>query len=350
MKEVQDIATGNVELEDIFKDETVMTDSTNEKYLGDVFSSNGSNAKNIEARQTKGKGIVSQIMSILEDVCFGHFQFEVAAILRISLIINGILTNAEAWYDIKKTELETLEKIDESLLRQILEAPCSTPKEMLYLEMGLLPIRFIIMSRRMNFLHSILNEKQESLIYRFFRAQVDNPVKNDWAETVLQDLEVLGLPKFEEIQQMKQTVFQNLVKSSIAKEAFKYLLKKKNGDTETRGHSKVAHIEYKRLEMQNFLRPNGVSIQDAKFIFLVRTRMLDIKANFQNSHANMLCIACKEEDETQEHLLQCKVLSDENTVVEELPEYGNLFGENLEKQITVAQILNTNFKKRKSFK
>ena len=64
----------------------------------------------------------------------------------------------------------------------------------------------------------------------------------------------------------------------------------------------------------------------------------------------MLCIACREEDETQEHLLQCKVLSDENTVVEELPEYGNLFGENLEKQITVAQILNTNFKKRKSFK
>ena len=61
VKEVQDIETGKVELEDIFKDEIAMTDSTNEKYLGDIFSSNGNNAKNIEARQNKGKGIVSQV-------------------------------------------------------------------------------------------------------------------------------------------------------------------------------------------------------------------------------------------------------------------------------------------------
>ena len=73
VKEVQDIETGKVELEDIFKDEIAMTDSTNEKYLRDIISSNGSNAKNIEARQNKGKGIVSQIITILEDICFGNF-------------------------------------------------------------------------------------------------------------------------------------------------------------------------------------------------------------------------------------------------------------------------------------
>ena len=96
--EVLDIETGKEEL-DIFKDEIAMTDSTNEKYLGDITSSNGSNAKNIEARQNKGKGMVSQVLTILEDICFGNFQFEVAVILRNSLLINGILTNAEAWYE-----------------------------------------------------------------------------------------------------------------------------------------------------------------------------------------------------------------------------------------------------------
>lgn len=315
-----------------------------------IISSNGSNAKNIEARQNKGKGIVSQVMTILEDICFGNFQFEVAVILRNSLLINGILTNAEAWYDIKKNELETLEKVDESLLRQVLEAPSSTPKEMLYLEMGLLPIRFIIMSRRLNFLHCILNENKDSLIYRFFKAQADNPVKNDWSETIKQDLESLGLPNCEEIQKMKQSFFHNLVKAAVEKEAFSYLLKKKNGDAETRGHSKVAHIKYRRLEIQDYLRPNRISIQEAKFIFLVRTRMLDIKANFQNAHADMLCVACTDNDETQEHLLQCKVLGDDDMVVEEVPEYLDLFGENLQQKIIVAQILNTNFNRRKSFK
>ena len=139
-------------------------------------------------------------MAILDDICFGKFQFEFVVILRNSLLINGILTNAEAWYDIKKADLETLEKVDESLLRQVLEAPCSTPKEMLHLEMGLLPIRFIIMRRRLNFLHCILNENSESLIYRFFKARLENPVKNDWAVTVREDLEHLNLPSIDEIQ------------------------------------------------------------------------------------------------------------------------------------------------------
>ena len=78
--------------------------------------------------------------------------------------------------------------------------------------------------------------------------------------------------------------------------------------------------------------------------------MLDIKANFQNTHANMLCIACKDTDETQEHLLLCKVVGDDNMVVEEVPEYLNLFGENLQQKIIVPKILNTNFNRRKSFK
>ena len=144
--------------------------------------------------------------------------------------------------------------------------------------------------------------------------------------------------------------FHNQVKAAVEKEAFSYLLKKKNGDANTRGHSKVAHIEYKRLEIQDYLKPNRISNQEAKFIFLVRTRMLDVKTNFQNSHDNMLCIACKDTDETQEHLMQCKVLGDDDMVVEEVPEYVHLFGENLQKKIIVAKILHTNFNRRKSFK
>ena len=55
-------------------------------------------------------------------------------------------------------------------------------------------------------------------------------------------------------------------------------------------------------------------------------------------------------DETQEHLMECKVLGDDNMVVEEVPEYVHLFGENLQKKIVVAKILHKNFNKRKPFK
>ena len=95
---------------------------------------------------------------MLEDVCFGPYEFEVANIWRNSLFINSILTNSETWYNLTKTEVDQLEQIDEYLLRSILETGRSTPKMMLYLEMGCMPIRFILMKRRIIYLHYILHQ------------------------------------------------------------------------------------------------------------------------------------------------------------------------------------------------
>ena len=68
------------------------------------------------------------------------------------------------------------------LLRKILEVGSSCPKEMLYLETGTTPIRYIIMTRRLMFFHYILNEDKQSLIGRFLEAQERSPSKNDWVE------------------------------------------------------------------------------------------------------------------------------------------------------------------------
>ena len=43
-----------------------------EKYLGDILSEDGRNMKNILARVSKGVGITNNIMSILEEICFGN--------------------------------------------------------------------------------------------------------------------------------------------------------------------------------------------------------------------------------------------------------------------------------------
>ena len=113
-----------------------------EKYLGDLISNNGSNQKNILARKDKGTGIVSQIMTKLGGIIFGPYYFEVGLILRGSHLVNGILTNSEAWYGLTISEMEHLEQVDEQFLRSFLEAGKSCPREMLYLETGSIPLRF----------------------------------------------------------------------------------------------------------------------------------------------------------------------------------------------------------------
>ena len=46
---------------------------TNEKYLGDILSTDGRNIKNVKARVSKGTGIISRILAMLEGIPFGPF-------------------------------------------------------------------------------------------------------------------------------------------------------------------------------------------------------------------------------------------------------------------------------------
>ena len=49
------------------------------------------------------------------------------------------------------------------------------------------------MSKRLNFLHYILNEEEGSLIGIFFTAQCENPTKKDWVSSVKEDLKSLEI-------------------------------------------------------------------------------------------------------------------------------------------------------------
>ena len=89
LKVVKDLDTGVLEIKDELNGEHTMETSEAEKYLGDIISNNGKNSKNIDARVAKGTGIVDNITSILGSTVFGPFQFEVALILRSSLLLNG---------------------------------------------------------------------------------------------------------------------------------------------------------------------------------------------------------------------------------------------------------------------
>ena len=106
-----------------------------------------------------GIGINAQIMSLLNNISCGSHHFKIAKLLRETMLINGILFNADAWYNVTDQEIKILEKIDEALLRSILKAHSKTAIESLYLELGCKPLRFHLISKRLNYLHYILTLK-----------------------------------------------------------------------------------------------------------------------------------------------------------------------------------------------
>ena len=131
-----------------------MERSNEEKYLGNIISDDGSNKVNIKSRISKGYGIIAEIMSIVNEIPFGSHQLEVAIELREAMLINGVLTNSEVCYGLTEQEIKDLEKLDEHLIRQIMKGHSKTTIESLYLETGILPIKYIIISRRLSYSHT----------------------------------------------------------------------------------------------------------------------------------------------------------------------------------------------------
>ena len=98
-------------------------------------------------------------MSILQEISFGKHYFEIAMLLRQTIFINKFLWDIETWYNVTEKEIEQLESIDKILLRRILGVPVSVPIALMYLELGITPLSYIIKAWRIMFLHYILNRK-----------------------------------------------------------------------------------------------------------------------------------------------------------------------------------------------
>ena len=144
--------------------ENVLGQTSSERYLGDILSSDGKIDNNITDRYNKGFGYVNQILAILKEISFGPYYYEQALQLRNAKLINGMLCSIESMYGISKAHVEKLEKCDRYFFRKIFNSPVSTPIESFYLETNTMPLRFIIMGRRLLYYWTIINKPYDELV------------------------------------------------------------------------------------------------------------------------------------------------------------------------------------------
>ena len=117
------------------------------------------------------------------------------------------------------------------------------------MELGCLPLRFIIKARRINYLHYLVNLKDDELLAKFFNAQCNSPSKGDWINTVKDDLTELGMnTEIEKLKSITKESFKEEVKKNTIKAAFQYLI------NISKRHSKMDYLKYDQLSMQKYLK------------------------------------------------------------------------------------------------
>ena len=135
------------------------------------------------------------------------------------------------------------------------------------------------MKIRLLFLKYILNQKQESMIFRFYQLQSEKSVQGDWVTMCQENLKDLKIKEsLEEITLMTQYQFQHLLRKRVEEAAFIHLTGKQG--------KKGGEIKYEKLEMSDYLSPlaSNLSIGSKRTIFAIRNKMTKIPANFSSEN------------------------------------------------------------------
>ena len=91
------------------------------------------------------------------------------------------------------TDLTNLQKPDTMLQRELFSASGNPSKAFMCLELGFLPVKYVIMYKRLSFLHDILNESTGSTLRQVYDVLKSDSKKGDFEYLVKKDLKDLQI-------------------------------------------------------------------------------------------------------------------------------------------------------------
>ena len=271
------------------------------KLLGDIINEKGNNRDMIDDKIKKAQAALINCLSLCNEVTLGLFFVKSALILYRSVFLATLLFNSQSWRNLTKTELKKLEVIQLRFLKRVMKAPLSTPNSFVFLEVGELPVAYIIHSRQLGFLHHIHHLDEADPVKQMYDAQLLLPFEKNWANEVNLLLEKYSLNDVV-IRNTSKLSWKSLVKEQIVKKAFENLT------LDLHNKSKTKDLQYNSLEPQHYI--TSYHHKQASVIFKLRSRSIDCKANRKSSNPDMSCRLCHESDETQDHVVNCPKVTD----------------------------------------
>ena len=336
---------GEVKLEDHYEGVSNIKSVTDHLYLGDSIMENGSNKFTIQIRISKAKGIIRDIMQVLEHSFFGDFYFEALKLLRNSMVTSVLTYNLEVAFNLTKSEIKQLDQIDLQLLKKAMSSSSKVSRCLLFLDLVLMTVEFHIKQKRLNYLHRVLTSDQSSLVKSVLEEMIKKPCKGDWILCVQEDLKELKINlSFEEIASYSKKKFKVIVRNACKQACYMSLISDKNK------LSKGKEIEYSELKTQNYLQPgSNVSTESVRWIFAIRSRDLPVRGNFPGAQRDNKCAIeqCPEKLESQYHLFVCPFLSSNNEIVSSDITYSDIFKDNVEEQHEVMRIMKSRYNRRR---
>ncbi len=263
------------------------------KYLGNIQNNKNNLKDQITEVKRKAEAAFQTVMTVAGNKTFKGIEMETIWKTLETCITSVITYGGETWKP-NKGEMKSINQIMDNILKRILMVPTTTPREVLYIETGLLDIETILSKNRIG-----MEKRIKSGNNQFMKEIISNNQKGGWKEKTEQEKNKANITD----QDMEGTKY--VVKRSInnkIKEVFKNRI-----ETEGKEKSKVKHLldgikEWTPGKRQKYMCK--LTRHQTSIIFKTRTRMIEVKDNFRNKHNDNTCRGCGQTQETQKHVLE----------------------------------------------
>ena len=295
----------------------VLEEKAQEKYLGDMLSSEGLSASvesTVKEREGKVKGSIYELRAIVEDFRMQAVSgIESAIDLYESCIVPSLLANCSTWTDIKEQTVKRLDATQDLFGRVLLQVPQSSPRLATRASLGQLGMKWRIWEAKILLVLAIWEQEDSCLARQVLQEQV----RMGWpglAREVRDICHKIGLP---DATIEEQIIEKEAVKEAISIDHLQYLKTNMQGEklrvmSQTDMRERRSYTKYK--------------VEEARMAFRLETFQFDCRANAPSRYGrDLTCRACcprageepgpagagqEEHVENQEHLEVCTAYAD----------------------------------------
>ena len=146
-------------------------------------------------------GSVEKIITAINERPYGRHTYKAALLMRQGLMLGGMLSNSESWINLTEADIAKLTMPETLLQGRLLSVSGNSSKVFMSLELGIVPVKFVLMAKRINMLNYILNESIDSTMKEVYEALKCDSRKGDFYSLVQKDQKDINIQCEEAIMQ-----------------------------------------------------------------------------------------------------------------------------------------------------
>jgi hypothetical protein len=289
-EEVQDIKVkvkqGEIERAEIYK------------YLGNWLNEQGNMDTQLQVMESRIGEIVRETNIIAGKEVVGYLEVQVKLFLYERTIISTMYYNIEAWSNIRKADEERMEVIQGKLIKKLLKLPKTTPYWGVLMELGIWPIKWQIVYKKLMLLHNLLNSDDDRTAKQVITEQRDNNEEECWYSEMRDVMVNLGIVR-------------------DPAEATKEEWKRKAKETISVKVKEEAEEKIRVMKKLRFCQRHGRKeyIDEMEGDDVIETMRIKLNMTMYisgNIGQRQTCRLCETADETTEHVFECTGIQNED--------------------------------------